>query len=301
MREKGQPKISLVIPVHNEEKNIPVVYKEAKEVLEEIFKEKGYDYEIIFVNDGSTDGSLEVLKKIKKGDPKVRVLNMDRNRGEAAALTAGFFNAKGEFILSMDGDGQNDPKYLRELVEHLEKGYAVVTGFRTKREEPFLSRVLPSRVANWLISLVTGLKVHDNGCALKGYRADIPKRVQIPHGFHRFIPALFGVKNNEVCEISVIDRPRLHGKSHYNFKRTLEVLRELLTIPFVLRDPVKWEKRAGILSKGLAVTTILALPFNKKKLPIITAVGSMVGVIIYKNLKRFNQAQEKGVFRVEEV
>ncbi len=301
MSGKKHPQISLVIPVHNEEKNIPLVYKEAKEVLEELYKEKGYDYEIIFVNDGSTDGSVEVLKEIKRHDPSVRVLNMDKNRGEAAALTAGFFNARGKFILSMDGDGQNDPKYLKKLVEQLEKGYAVATGFRVKRQEPFFSRVLPSRVANWLISLATGLKVHDNGCALKAYRAEIPKRVQIPHGFHRFIPALFKVKNEEVSEIEVVDRPRLHGRSHYNFKRTLEVLRELLTIPFVLKDPVKWENRIEILSKGLGAVTLITLPFTNRKASVLLAGSSLVSFVIYKNLKRFNQAQKEGVFKVEEL
>ncbi len=299
---KAKPKISLVIPVHNEEKNIPIVYEESKQVLNELYEQKGYSYEIIFVNDGSTDRSLDVLKKIKNNDPCVRVLNMDRNRGQAAALSAGFYYARGDFIISMDGDGQNDPRYIKRLIEKLEEGYAVVTGFRIKRQEPFFQRILPSRIGNWVISLVTGLKVHDNGCTLKGYKSEIPKRFQIPHGFHRFIPALFRVKNDEVYEIKVIDRHRPYGKSHYNnFKRTLEVLRELVTIPFVLRDPIKWGSRFDILSKVLGIGTVITVFFANKKIFALTGGTTLLSFIIYKNLERFNQAQKEGVFKVQEL
>jgi glycosyltransferase involved in cell wall biosynthesis len=257
-------KISLIIPVHNEEGNIPIVYREAKEVLEELQREKNYDYEIIFINDGSTDRTLEVLKKIKIRDRTIRVLNMDRNRGQSSALTAGFQMAEGEIIVSMDGDGQNNPIYIKNLVTKLEEGYKVVTGYRVKRKAPFLTRTLPSKIANWLIAQITGVKLRDNGCSLKAYLSPIPKKYQIPKGLHRFLPALFGVKNSEVCEIPVIDRPRFYGKSHYNLKRTFEVIRDLLTIPFILKNPEKYEKIFVFLSFFVTLLLVIFLFFTFK-------------------------------------
>lgn len=300
--------ISVVIPVHNEEGNIELVYKETKTVMEEIKEEKGYEYEIIFVNDGSTDKTLEILKSIKMYDKNLRILNMDRNRGEAAGLTAGFQLAKGMYIFTMDGDGQNDPRYFKEFLLKLEEGYKVITGYRLKRKEPLFRRKIPSKIANKLISIVTGLKVRDNGCSLKGYVADIPKRVQIPHGFHRFLPALFGVKNEEVLEIPVLDRKRYWGKSHYGLKRTFEVLRELITFPFVIKNPIFFEKFfkfAFVFNICTSLLFGLWTLSNPNLIKIFLEVSFLIGAglsfIIYKNLKRFNKAQKEGVFRIEEL
>jgi len=299
-------KISLIIPVHNEEKNIPIVYKEIKAVLEELSQDKNYTYEIIFVNDGSSDNTLEVLKNFKKSDSFLRILNMDKNRGQSAGLTAGFYYARGDIVVTMDGDGQNDPQYIKDLIKKIEEGYQVVTGYRIKRKEPFLTRILPSRIANWLISLITGLKVRDNGCSLKAYISPIPKKFQIPRGFHRFLPALFGVKNEEVCEIPVIDRPRFYGKTHYNLKRTFEVIRDLLTIPFILKDPIKFEKIFKYLFiLFFVILLFLFLYLNFSFLWILIEsfflILSGFSYIIWKNLKRFNKAQKEGVFKVEEI
>ncbi len=299
--------ISIVIPMHNEEGNVKLVYAETKGVCEEISRTKGYDYEIIFVNDGSTDNTLSLLKGIKAEDEKVRILNMDRNRGEASALSAGFANAKGQFIFTMDGDGQNDPKYFLEFLEYLERGYKVVTGYRLKRKEPLITRKIPSFVANRIIALVTGLKVRDNGCSLKGYVAEIPKRYQIPKGYQRFLPALFGVKNEEVIEIPVLDRKRAWGKSHYGLKRTFEVIRDLLTFPFLKRAPF-YEKFFKIWSFGHILLALFLLPFIVIKPNLLLfllegalLLGFVISRVIYKNLKRFNLAQREGVFKVEEL
>lgn len=304
----GLKKISLVIPVHNEEENIPIVYEEVKSILEKLFQMKGYNYEIIFVNDGSTDNTLEILKNLKQKDPFLRILNMDRNRGQAAGLSAGFFYAKGDIIITMDGDGQNDPKYIKNLIEKIEEGYKVVTGYRVKRKEPFITRVLPSKIANWLISLVTGLKVKDNGCSLKAYLSSIPKKFQIPHGFHRFIPALFGVKNKDVFEIPIIDRPRLHGKTHYGLKRTFEVIRDLLTIRFILWDSIRYEKIFKYLFiTFIALSFIGIISFIVLRKTLFFFLNSFLWIlcicsyIIWKNLKRFNLAQKEKVFKVEEI
>lgn len=301
-------KISIVIPVHNEEKNIPYVYHELKEILKELSKNKKFSYEIIFVNDGSTDTSLEVLKNLKKKDKSLRILNMDKNRGQAAALTAGFFYARGNFIITMDGDGQNDPRYIPIILSKLKEGYKVVTGFRQQRKEPYLTRVLPSKIANKLIALFTGLKVRDNGCSLKGYKRGVPQRWQIPHGFHRFLPALFGVKNDEVFEIPVIDRPRLHGKTHYGLKRTLEVLRDLLTIPFILKNPVKYERiwksifeLSLFILSGLFFFFLFDFSLSFLIIDLFLGLFSLLSYVIWQNLKRFNLAQVEGVFKVEEI
>ncbi len=299
-------KISVVIPVHNEEGNIPQLFEELKAVLEDIKRQKGYEYEVIFVNDGSTDNTLEVLKKIKKNGSFVRILNMDKNRGQAAGLSAGFYYATGEIIVSLDGDGQNDPKYIKDLINKLDEGYKVVTGYRIKRKAPLLTKRLPSKIANWLISKITGLKVRDNGCSLKAYRSPIPKKWQIPKGMHRFLPALFGVKNEELCEIPVIDRPRRFGKSHYGLKRTFEVLRDLFTIPFILKNPKKFEKTFKWLFIFSCFGTILCgiSSYFFPKMWYLTGFGVICSIytgIVFKNLKRFNKAQEEGVFKVTEV
>lgn len=294
--------ISVVIPVHNEEKNIEPLYKEIIKVFEDL-KEP---FEIIYINDGSTDRTEEILKTLKAKDDRVRVLNMDRNRGEAAALTAGFFYARGEIVISMDGDGQNDPSYIPELLHKLKEGYTVVSGWRQKRKEPLFTRKIPSIVANRIIGLVTGIKVHDNGCSLKAYRAYVVKRIQIPHGFHRFIPAIFGVKNSEVAEVKIIDRPRRFGRTHYGIKRIFEVLRELLTIPWILGDRKKNEKKLNYITtfSFLAFFISVVLTFWKNInfiYPLIFLVFGTISFITLKNLKRFHKAQEEGVFKVEEL
>lgn len=294
--------------MHNEEGNVEFVYTEVKEVCETILLERGYDHEIIFVNDGSTDKTLDLLLKIKNRDPKVRILNMDRNRGEASALSAGFALARGRFIFTMDGDGQNDPRYFRDFLQKLEEGYLVVTGKRVNRKEPLLTRRIPSLIANKIIAMITGLKVSDNGCSLKGYRADIPKRCQIPKGFHRFLPALFGVRNEEVLEIPITDRKRHWGKSHYGLKRTFEVMRELITFPFLKRASffAKFFKIWGLLH--LVSALILPLYISATRgdsllilLEIALLVGAIVSFVIHLNLKRYIQAQKEGVFKVEEL
>ncbi len=289
--------ISLVIPVHNEEGNIEPLYKEIKGVMDSM----GEEYEIIYVNDGSSDGSGDILARLKARDPRIRVLEMDRNRGEAAALTAGFHHARGEIVVSMDGDGQNDPAYIPQLLEKLREGYKAVSGWREKRKEPFLTRVLPSKIANWIIGTVTGVKVHDNGCSLKAYRGEVVKTVQIPHGFHRFIPAVFGVKNHEVAEVRIKDRPRLSGSSHYGLPRTFEVLRELITIPFVLKGPERCSLCLDTLfhyNLGLLITYLFFCCLVSQGLylsPLFIVMTALSG-ITRRNLNRFIRAQREGVF-----
>ncbi len=298
-----KPEVSIAIPLHNEEGNLPKLYQELKEVLDGI----GLPYEIVFVNDGSTDGTGEILREIQDHDPHVVVVDLDGNFGEAAALSAGYRFSRGRWIVTMDGDGQNDPRDIPKILEKLKEGYKAVSGWRREREEPFLRRVLPSKVANWLISKVTGCRIHDTGCGLKGYRAELVRGFQIPHGFHRFLPALFGVRGPEVTEVPVRDRRRQAGKSHYGLSRTFEVLRELSTIKFVLSNPTLWEGRLHRIKKGLILSTITlgilsilnpstALPFL-----ILSSLSLTMSHMVLKNLKRFLRVQQQGAYRVREI
>ena len=221
--------ISVVIPAYNEEENIPILYEKLKKVLDSL-KE---DYEIIFVDDGSTDRTPEILKEISEKDKKVKVIRFRRNYGQTAAMYAGFEHAKGDVIITMDADLQNDPEDIPKLLEKMKEGYDIVSGWRKERKDPFLSRKLPSMIANKIISIVTGVKLHDYGCTLKAYKADIAKRYRLYGDMHRFLPALakrFGAK---ITEIPVKHHPRLYGKSKYGIGRTIRVILDIFLVKFL--------------------------------------------------------------------
>ncbi len=222
-------KISVVIPAYNEEENLPVLYERLKAVLDKL---EG-DYEILFVDDGSTDGSFEVLRDLARRDGKVRVIRFRRNYGQTAAMYAGFEHATGDVIVTMDADLQNDPEDIPRLLRKLEEGYDIVSGWRKDRKDPFLSRKLPSKIANWIISKVTGVELHDYGCTLKAYRSEIAKRYRLYGDMHRFLPALarrFGAK---VTEIPVRHHPRLYGRSKYGIGRTVRVILDIFLVKFL--------------------------------------------------------------------
>ncbi len=222
-------KISVVIPAYNEEENLPVLYERLKAVLDKL---EG-DYEILFVDDGSTDGSFEVLRDLARRDGKVRVIRFRRNYGQTAAMYAGFEHATGDVIVTMDADLQNDPEDIPRLLRKLEEGYDIVSGWRKDRKDPFLSRRLPSKIANWIISKVTGVELHDYGCTLKAYRSEIAKRYRLYGDMHRFLPALarrFGAK---VTEIPVRHHPRLYGRSKYGIGRTVRVILDIFLVKFL--------------------------------------------------------------------
>lgn len=225
-----EPKISVVVPIYNERENIEPLYRELKEVLESL-KES---YEIIFVNDGSQDGSEEILDKIALSDPKVTVIHLRRNFGQTAAMSAGFYHAKGSIIITMDGDLQNDPKDIPKLLEKMKEGYDIVSGWRKDRKDPYWTRVFPSKIANALISYVTGVKLHDYGCSLKAYKREVIKELHLYGEQHRFIPALASELGCKIAEIPVNHRPRTAGKSKYGISRTFKVLLDLMVIKFLL-------------------------------------------------------------------
>jgi glycosyltransferase involved in cell wall biosynthesis len=222
--------ISVVLPVYNEEQSLSVIHRRLAEVLDEF----GRSYEILFVDDGSKDESFEILTAIQASDPHVRVVRLRRNFGQTAAMSAAFRYSRGRLVIPMDADLQNDPQDIPRLVAKIEEGYDVVSGWRLDRQDHFLSRRLPSMAANWLIGAVTGVKLHDYGCSLKVYRAEIVKNVHLYGEMHRFIPALASWFGSRIAEIPVTHHPRRHGRTKYGMSRTFRVILDLITVKFLL-------------------------------------------------------------------
>jgi glycosyltransferase involved in cell wall biosynthesis len=228
------PDLSVVLPIFNEEENIPHLYEELVPVLEEL----GCSFEIIAVDDGSRDNSYAELKALHEGDPRVRVVRLRRNFGQTAAFAAGFDRVKGDVVITMDADLQNPPCDIPVLLEKMEEGYDVVSGWRVNRwQEGFssmITRRIPSAIANWLISRVTGVHLHDYGCALKAYRADVVQELDLYGDLHRFIPAIASYYGVHIAEVPVNYRPRRFGQSKYGLNRTFRVLLDLMTVRFLL-------------------------------------------------------------------
>ena len=254
--------ISVVVPAYNEEENIPILYEKLKNVLDNI----GESYEILFVDDGSQDKTPDILKDIAKKDNKVKVIRFRRNYGQTSAIYAGFEHARGDVIITMDADLQNDPEDIPKLLEKINEGYDIVSGWRKDRKDPFLSRKLPSRIANWIISKVTGVHLHDYGCTLKAYRSEIAKRYRLYGDMHRFLPALakrFGAK---VTEIPVRHHPRLYGSSKYGIDRTIRVILDIFLVKFLneyITKPLYVFGGIGFLLLFLGVMIELYLTFLK--------------------------------------
>ena len=249
-------KISVVIPVYNEEDNVRPLYDKLKKVLESLETE----YEIIFVNDGSTDKTQERLEEICKNDKRVKVIEFLRNFGQTPAMVAGIDHADGDVIITMDGDLQNDPEDIPNLLEKLSEGYDVVSGWRKERKDS-ITRVIPSKIANWLIGKITGVKIHDYGCTLKAYRSFALKNVNLYGELHRFIPAILStiIPPTKIAEIPVKHHPRIYGKSKYGFSRTLKVLVDLVLVWFLKKFMQKPIHLFGIT--GMIFLFIGVIPF----------------------------------------
>ena len=224
------PRLSIVVPIFNEEENILPLYERVNAVMVQI----GQPYEIIAVDDGSRDRSYTILRELAARDSCLRVVRLRRNFGQTAGFAAGFARARGEVIITIDADLQNDPADIPRLLEKLDEGYDVISGWRKNRQDAFLSRTLPSRLANGLISWATGVALHDYGCSLKAYRREVLENIQLYGELHRFIPAIASWQGVTVAELPVNHAPRLAGKSKYGIGRTLRVVLDLLTVRFLL-------------------------------------------------------------------
>jgi glycosyltransferase involved in cell wall biosynthesis len=220
--------VSIVVPLYNEEENVEVLHERIMEVL----TSNNIDYEIIYVDDGSNDKTLQLLDMLQSRHKNILVLSLRRNFGQTAAFAAGFDFARGDIVITMDGDLQNDPKDIPRLLEAI-KDCDLVSGWRKKRKDPFITRRLPSIIANWLISKVTGVRLHDYGCSLKAYRREVVKNLRLYGEMHRFIPAVASWYGVRISEIETTHHPRLRGKSKYGISRTIRVLLDLITVKFL--------------------------------------------------------------------
>lgn len=226
---------SIVVPIYNEQDNIDELYRAIIQALDS----NDADYEIIMVDDGSSDGSFSALQRIAAQDRRLKVIRLRRNFGQTAAMSAGFNAASGAVIIPMDGDLQNDPADIPRLIAKLDEGYDVVSGWRRDRKDTFITRKIPSLLANALISSLTGVHLHDYGCTLKAYRREVLDSINLYGELHRFVPALASQYGAKVAELPVNHFPRLHGVSKYGISRTLRVILDLMTVKFLLAYSTK--------------------------------------------------------------
>ncbi|MES3005128.1 MAG: glycosyltransferase family 2 protein [Patescibacteria group bacterium] len=280
-------KISVVTPVYNESKNIPILVGELEAVLNKLTLQ----YEIIAVNDGSKDDSFTVLQSLAKDNSRIKVINFQVNKGQTSALSAGIESAEGDVIITIDSDLENDPNDIPKLVEKIHEGFDVVSGWRKDRwKKQFIKRKLPSVVANWFISKITGIKLHDYGCILKAYKKEVLENTNLYGEMHRFIPAYAFWRGAKVTEIVVNQRPRIHGKSNYGIGRTFKVLLDLIVIKFLdkyMNRPMHFFGGIGFISLGVgAISGTLSLIFKivgykdfvQTPLPVFSALFVIVGV-----------------------
>ena len=246
--------LTIIVPLYNEEENIQDLYAQIVRSCEKI----GRPFEILMVDDGSTDKSFALLKEIRSTDPRVKVIRLRRNFGQTAAMSAGFDHARGDIIITLDADLQNDPADFPRLIEKIEEGYDVVSGWRKDRRDRFLTRKLPSITANWLIARITGVRLHDNGCTLKAFRREVIKNIKLYGELHRFIPAIASNMGISIAEVPVNHRPRLRGKSKYNLARAPKVLLDIMTVKFMLSYSTRPLQIFGLLGliSGLAGVVI---------------------------------------------
>lgn len=246
MKSESSIQYSIVVPFYNEQENIPPLYLKLTEVMDAI----GESYEMIFIDDGSRDNTYRVLEDIYEHDRRVNLVRLRRNFGQTAALKAGFDYSRGEIIISMDGDLQHDPAEIPQFLEKMEQGYDLVSGWRVARKDHWLTRRLPSRVANWLMAKLSGIPVHDFGTTFKAYRREIIQEIHLYGELHRFIPALAGSTGARIAEVPIVNLERKSGKSNYGISRTIRVFLDLLIIKFMLDYSTRPLQLFGLLGIG---------------------------------------------------
>ncbi|MBI2566662.1 MAG: glycosyltransferase family 2 protein [Candidatus Schekmanbacteria bacterium] len=269
------PEVSVVIPAYNESENLAALIPATCAVLERAVK----DFEIVVVDDGSADSTFAVLRKLKERHPQLVALRLMRNYGQTAALAAGLDASRGTWVVTMDGDLQNDPDDIPRLLAKAAEGYDVVSGWRKDRQDAYWSRTLPSNIANAMISRVTGVRLHDYGCTLKVYRGDIVRSISLYGELHRFIPALTSWLGARIAELPVNHRPRISGRSNYGIGRVFKVILDVITVKFLLRF-ARHPSRifggfgllalvAGTVCAILAVAMKIFMAFNLNRNPLL--------------------------------
>ncbi|MCA1849619.1 MAG: glycosyltransferase family 2 protein [Acidobacteria bacterium] len=310
-----RPEISVFLPVLNEEPNLRPLHEKLDAALSTLSRTA----EIIYVDDGSTDGSLDVLREIAALDRRVRIVSLRRNYGQTAAMAAGIDAARGIILIPMDADLQNDPADIGRLLDKLEEGYDVVSGWRKERQDKMVTRKIPSAIANWLISLIGGVKLHDYGCSLKAYRREFLKDVRLYGEMHRFIPIYASWVGARVTEIPVRHHARTMGKSKYGLSRTFKVMLDLMTIKFMASyhtKPIYAFGMFGMLAFAISVVAavwavvrkIQGESFIRTPLPIFAVVMFAVGVqfilmgLLAEMLVRtYHESQAKPIYAVREM
>jgi len=313
--EPDRPTLSIVIPVFNEEENIPLLADEIRRALDP----QGIAYEVIAVDDGSTDGSWSRLEAARAADPRWILVALRRNFGQTAALSAGFDHARGQVIVPLDGDLQNDPADIPRLLA-LAAEYDIVSGWRKNRQDRFLSRRLPSMLANWLISKVTGIRLHDYGCTLKAYRREVVEHLHLYGEMHRFIPAIASWMGITFIEVETHHRPRRFGRSKYGIARTVRVILDLITVKFLLSfatKPIQVFGMLGIAAVGIggligayltALKLFLGAQIGGRPLLFLAVLLIVVGVqfvvmgLLGEMLVRvYHESQRKPIYMVKRV
>jgi glycosyltransferase involved in cell wall biosynthesis len=309
-------KLSIVIPFYNEIKNIPPLLEEISRSLEAT----GWEYEIVAVDDGSRDGSFELLQKELARFRNFRLIRFRKNFGQTAAMAAGFDHAAGEIVITMDGDLQNDPADIPRLAEKISEGYDIVSGWREKRQDPFLTRRLPSHLANRIISWVTGVRLHDYGCTLKAFKQEVAKHIRLYGEMHRFIPAIASWIGVTIAEIPVNHRPRKFGRSKYGLSRTIRVILDLITVKFLLTystRPIHVFGLWGIVSgfSGLALALVLTLqrlwwgiPLSNRPILLLAILLIFIGVQFISigllgelQVRTYHESQNKPIYFIKEI
>ena len=307
--------LSVVIPIYNEEGNIEKLYEELTAALEAI----GRDYEIVAINDGSLDRSYQLLNALQARDSRWHVIHFRRNFGQTAAMAAGFDAARGEIVVTMDADLQNDPRDIELILDKFAEGYDIVSGWRQNRKEPLFLRRIPSIIANRLISRTTGIRLHDYGCTLKAYHFDVVKSVQLYGELHRFIPALASQMGVRVAETPVKDRARRWGSSKYGFSRTFKVILDLIAVMFLLsyfNRPLYVFGAAGFIVGsigtllGLYLTVFKLLTENKigdrplLQLAVLLMVLGVqfisTGIVADMIMRTYHESQHKPIYFIRE-
>jgi glycosyltransferase involved in cell wall biosynthesis len=309
-------KISVVIPAYNEEENIGYLHDELSGVL----RQMKCTYEILFVDDGSTDNTLKILAEMQKFDPAITVISFRKNFGQTAAMSAGFDFAGGDVIVTMDADLQNDPHDIPRLLEKLEEGFDVVTGWRHDRKDAYISRKLPSVIANKIISWTTGVSLHDYGCTLKAFRKEVIKNIRLYGEMHRFIPAIASGMGISFTEIKVNHRPRRFGTSKYGISRTIRVILDLITVKFLLSfatRPIQVFGLLGVISGsiGFLIALIMtiqrqffAIPMSDRPLLLLAIMLIFIGIqfvslglIAELQARTYHETQQKPVYYIRRV
>lgn len=315
MSDDRTVELSVIVPAYNEQGSLEKLYHEINAALCDKF-----NYEIIFVDDGSSDNTFNILNQIRKDDPKVRVIRFRKNFGQTAALAAGFEHCRGSIIVPLDADGQNDPADIPRLIKKLDEGYDIVSGWRRKRHDNIVTRKLPSRIANWIIAKITGVKLHDFGCTLKAYRWDSIKEIRLYGEMHRFIPALASWGGENVAEMVVNHRPRTTGVTKYGLSRTFKVILDLMTIKFLVSfstKPIYVFGGLGVLSiLGAFVSGILVLYYkfvsglSMNRNPLLFLTGLLIiasiqfilmGLLAELLVRIYHESQGRQIYVIERI